>query len=77
MSEFEAQNYLDTEHVLRKIYHCTFRTDILLHMFIHHCTFCASLHVTTGPALTLTRTPKDAVGLITIILDTLLGLVYD
>src|SRR6218665_3969947 len=32
------------------LHHCTDRFSSL-HIFVHHCTFCASLHVKTSPAV--------------------------
>src|SRR6218665_394414 len=46
------------------IHHCTNRLSSL-HIFVHHCTFCASLHTKTNPGLHLfhvrpiTRKPEN------------------
>jgi len=38
-------------------HHCT-NSLSSLHIFVHHCTFCASLHTKTSPA----RYPSDSLG---------------
>jgi len=48
---------LETAHTPYTIYfalihHCTNNLSSL-HIFVHHCTFCASLHTKTSPAYTI------------------------
>src|SRR6218665_1882199 len=44
------------------IHHCT-NSLSSLHIFVHHCTFCASLHTKTSPERPLSLCPDDDVRL--------------